>query len=932
MILPSKRLRTLFSLLSVSLVSLSLRAQTPTFTNVSVHDPSVVKEGNSYYIFGSHMASASSPDLIKWTQISSSPASPNPLIRNGAPRVEFAEALAYAVTDTFWAPDVIKLGNGKFYYYYCACKGDSPLSVLGLAVADSITGPYADAGIFLRSMGASPTVTPYDANIHPNVVDPSVFFDNNGKLWMVYGSYSGGIFILELDPANGLPLPGQGYGKKLMGGNHGHIEGAYIIYSPETSYYYMFLSYGGLAANGGYNIRVARSTNPDGPYLDSAGADLTNVKGSDAAIAPYGVKLMGNWQFLHEASEPRNVSQGYLSPGHCSVHRDTATGKYSLVFHTRFVGRGDIHEVRVHQMYLNTDGWFVAAPQRYAGETMSAVSTSQIPGTFKLINHGKDTTATVKTSTVIALNTGGTITGTSTGTWQLTGGNNATLTLGGTTYQGVFSNQWDDDNQVWTLCFSALSADGTAVWGTRIVPGNAISQTAVGGRSVNLTAPAGTTDVRWQILEGETWTNLSNTSPYSGVTTATLEIANVPASLNGRKYRYVGNSTAGGVTGTPVALAVTTAVFSAPTSIAVDASGVLYVSDNIDHTIRKVATDGLATILAGTSGTMGSTDGTGTAALFRNPAGLALDAANSVFVADTGNSTIRKITAAGAVTTLAGSSGNSGSTDATGSAARFSAPADIAVTSTGLIAVADTGNHTVRQVDSAGVVTTRAGTAGSSGISNGTGSAARFNAPAGIAANATGDLYVSDTVNNTLRKITTGGVVTTLAGLEQTAGFTDGTGLNALFSGLTGSATDSAGNVYVADTQNSTIRKITPAGVVTTVAGLPGIAGFKDGTGTDAWLNKPRDVAVDSTGNLYVADTGNASVRRITPAGVVTTLTITAGTTPGPNPPSGPGGSTPPPASGGGGGGGGGSPSYLFLISLALITGVRVIHSRKSAR
>ena len=918
----------------------ALHAQsTPTFSDVSVHDPSIVKEGSTYYIFGSHMASASSTDLMHWTQISTGPATPNPLIRNQNPRAEFAAALAYAQTDTFWAPDVIKLGDGKFYFYYCMCKGTEPLSVLGQAVADAIIGPYADVAALLRSgkPDSNPAVGTYNANIHPNAVDPSVFYDKDGKLWMVYGSYSGGIFILELDPASGQPKPGQGYGKKLMGGNHVRIEGAYIIYSPETSYYYMFLSYGGLAADGGYNIRVARSTSPDGPYLDSSGTDLTDIKGpngtffNDTAIAPHGVKLMGNWQFLHDASEPINKSTGYVSPGHCSVHRDATTGRYSLVFHTRFVGRGEIHEVRVHQLYLNTDGWFVAAPQRYAGETLAAVSTNQIPGNFKLINHGKDITATVKTSTVIALDANGAVSGSATGTWQLSGGNNATLTLGGTEYKGVFSRQWDDDNQVWTLCFSALSADGTAIWGTRIVPGNQAAQNVASGRSVSFTAEAGTTGIQWQVFTSGAWQNLSNDATYSGVNTGTLTISNASTAVNGAKYRYIGSTTAGAVTSTPVTLTVNTAVFSAPAGIAVDSSGVLYVSDSTDNTVRKVTTAGVATILAGKSGSLGATDGTGTAALFRAPAGLAVDAAGNVFVADTGNSTVRKITPAGAVTTLAGSSGNNGGTDGTGSAARFSSPADLALATGGTLYVADTGNHTVRQIDNAGAVTTRAGTAGSSGTADGTGAAARFNGPAGISANASGDLYVSDTVSNTLRKITSAGAVTTLAGVYEVTGSADGTGVNALFSGLTGSAVDSAGNIYVADTQNSTIRKITPAGEVTTIAGLAGVAGFKDGSGMDAWFNKPRDVAVDAAGNLYVADTGNGAIRKITPAGVVTTSAVTAGAdpTPNPNPNPNPNPGTPPPASGGGGGGGGGgSPSVAFLAALAALTLARRLSKR----
>jgi beta-xylosidase len=111
--------------------------------------------------------------------------------------------------------------------------------------------------------------TVYDATRHPNTVDPNVFSDNARRLWMIFGSYSGGIFIMQMNPGNGMPLPGQGYGKRLMGGNHSRIEGAYVMYSPATSHYYLFTSFGGLDANGGYNMRVARSLRPDGPYLDA---------------------------------------------------------------------------------------------------------------------------------------------------------------------------------------------------------------------------------------------------------------------------------------------------------------------------------------------------------------------------------------------------------------------------------------------------------------------------------------------------------------------------------------------------------------------------------------------------------------------------------------------------------------------------------------
>jgi arabinan endo-1,5-alpha-L-arabinosidase len=446
----------------------------PTFANVTVHDPSIMKAADGlYYVYGSHLASARSPDLVNWTQISTDPVAGNPLQPD--PQNEFATVLTWAETTTFWAPDTIQLGDGRYYHYYCACRGDSPLSAMGLAVSDEPDGPYEHVEVLLYSgmTGASEDGTTYNAGIHPNVVDPTLFFDEDENLWMVYGSYSGGIYIMAMNRETGLPVPDQGYGTKLIGRNHSRIEAPYILYSPESDYYYLFLSYGGLAADGGYNIRMARSRTPDGPYLDTEGNDLTPVGGAngtffdDDAIAPYGAKLMGNYQFLTESGES-GTSRGYRSPGHNSAYYDADTGRYYMVFHTRFVGRGEQHEVRVHQMWLNDEDWFVVGPHRFARETISPTDAGQVVGDYKLINHGKDITASVKQSTRISLSASGAISGDSTGTWSLSGDNYATLTVDGTTYRGVFARQWDDDRSRWLNTFSALSGEGVAIWGSRV--------------------------------------------------------------------------------------------------------------------------------------------------------------------------------------------------------------------------------------------------------------------------------------------------------------------------------------------------------------------------------------------------------------------------------------------------------------------------------
>ena len=325
----------------------------------------------------------------------------------------------------------------------------------------------------------------------------------------------------------------------------------------------------------------------------------------------------------------------------------------------------------------------------------------------------------------------------------------------------------------------------------------------------------------------------------------------------------------GGVDGTGSA-----ARFSYPAGVAVDGSGIVYVADSGNATIRKVTPAGVVTTLAGTAGSSGSTNGTGSAARFSSPSGVAVDGSGNVYVADSWNHTIRKVTSAGVVSTLAGSAGSSGSTDGSGSAARFNYPFGVAVDGSGNVYVADSSNHTIRKVSSAGVVTTLAGTAlsGVSTSADGAGSAAGFYRPDGVAVDSNGNVYVADYANHTIRKVTPAGVVTTLAGKAGSSGSTDGTGSAARFSSPTGVAVDNTGNVYVADYGNNTIRKVTSSGVVTTLAGRADYVGSSDGIGISALFRSPIDVAVDAAGNVYVTDSGNHTIRKVTPSGVVTTF------------------------------------------------------------
>lgn len=330
--------------------------------------------------------------------------------------------------------------------------------------------------------------------------------------------------------------------------------------------------------------------------------------------------------------------------------------------------------------------------------------------------------------------------------------------------------------------------------------------------------------------------------------------------------------TSGSANGTGAA-----ASFNGPASVAVDSAGNVYVADYYNQTIRKITPARVVTTFAGTAGVAGSANGTGTAASFQGPSGVATDSSGNVYVADSDNHTIRKITPAAVVTTWAGAAGSPGSIDGTGTAASFFYPSGVATDSAGNVYVADRSNSTIRKISPARVVTTFAGTAGMRGSADGTGAAARFYYSNGVATDSAGNVYVADTLNDTIRKITSAAAVTTLAGAAEMRGSTDGTGAAARFADPFGTATDSAGNVYIADASNNVIRKITPAGTVTTLAGTAGTAGSTDGTGAAALFNGPRGITTDSAGNVYVGDTYNNTIRKITPAGVVTTWAGTAG-------------------------------------------------------
>lgn len=317
---------------------------------------------------------------------------------------------------------------------------------------------------------------------------------------------------------------------------------------------------------------------------------------------------------------------------------------------------------------------------------------------------------------------------------------------------------------------------------------------------------------------------------------------------------------------------------SNPRGIAVGSDGVVYVGDIGTGAVYKLATDGKLTLLAGSSEKSSTADGTGKDAGFSSPTGLAVDKDGNVYVADGDNNTIRKITPAGKVTTLAGKAGDSGTADGKGDVARFTGATGVAVDKNGNVFVADTHNGSIRKITPEGTVTTLEAKAtvakpAETKTTEAKDIAPKLSAPRAITIDSAGVLYVADEDLGMVFKVAADGALTVIAGdSSATTGSKDGVGTKAVITGPRGLTVDAKGNLYVADTDEGIIRKITPDGTVTTLAGKTGDAGDKDGKGAAAQFAGPRGLAADKDGNVYVADSDNAAIRKIAPDGTVTTL------------------------------------------------------------
>lgn len=491
-----------------------------------------------------------------------------------------------------WAPDVIYNKTMKKWCMYMSLNGDNWCSSIVCFTSDNIEGPWKYQGPVVFSgffgkyahnsyaaaddwkytdlaIATGATSLPQRYNVGdkwgsfwPNCIDPCVFYDDNDNLWMSYGSWSGGIFMLKLDKTNGLrdytyqfpyevngktATPGAAsanttsdpyFGKKIAGGYYVSGEASYI--EKIGSHYFLFMSYGGLESNGGYQMRVFRSDNPDGPYVDCNGTSAVtkrylmnySAKTSDNR----GVLLFGGYKW-----DP--MSGAEIAQGHNSAFNDKQ-GRSFVVYHSRFTNKGEGHEVRVHQLFLNDEGWLMAAPFEFDGETVTnndiatkaSIADSEIAGDYQFMRHeyGQDTESKAyETAVNIRLNADGTITGAEAGTWERTAGTDYIhLTINGVVYRGVLVRQTIDYTNIPAIAIAALSSSSGSttlgqksytkqqeVWAVKADAKAAIKYTA---NKINLPFDDGTVLEEAPVLpvEGLLGTNVSWTSSDESILTS----------------------------------------------------------------------------------------------------------------------------------------------------------------------------------------------------------------------------------------------------------------------------------------------------------------------------------------------------------------------------------------------------------------------------
>ena len=497
-------------------------------SRVAVHDPSIVigyvhgdkitgeKGGEKvYYIFGSHRDFARSTDLQNWTKVTNNINTDyRTIFANDASWASRGTKGTYDVTGNLWAPDVIWNPTMQKWCMYMSVNGDNWYSSIVLLTAESLDGDWTRVGTvvysgFVTTDQARQTdffkVHTSDATLPSryvngggrytlNAIDPCAFFDNDGNLWMTYGSWFGGLYILRLDKNTGLrdytytyqttdgtaagATSDEYIGKKLAGGNGVSGEASYIEYIGDR--YYLFCTYGGLTSDGGYNMRVYSSEDVLGPYKDLSG-QAAIYSTSNTAVGNVsglvGTQLMNyyKWSLL---------SYGYVAEGHNSAVVDD-DGQAYLVYHTRSTSWGEGHEVRVHQLFQAANGGLVTSPFEYRGEKFDNhnYTADEVAGTYKVIYHSSTNYASkvCNTENTLTLNADGTLSGAYTGTWKLTDGAGIQIysrRLG--TLDGVLVKQKMEGLNYENLCFTVVSkTSDIPLWGYKSVD-DVISEAAEG--------------------------------------------------------------------------------------------------------------------------------------------------------------------------------------------------------------------------------------------------------------------------------------------------------------------------------------------------------------------------------------------------------------------------------------------------------------------
>ncbi len=504
------------------------------------------QDSSDYYIFGSHMGVSKTSDLMNWTSVTgeSLDSSLFGKIDNGeVVQASYNEAFldstnvtvfddgkeynmadwisgididddgnesAHTIAGNMWAPDIIYNTVMNKWCMYLSLNGSKWNSAVILLTADDIEGPYVYEGPVVFSGFSAEgsdksykktdlekvlgTLSDLPAKYNhisdgswgeylPHAIDPAVYYDNDGDLWMVYGSWSGGIYTLQLDESTGLrdysvtyTDAGSGknitcdqyFGTKLAGGNYVSGEGPYIEYI--DGYYYLFVSYGFYSPTGGYNMRIFRSETPDGSYVDVDGESAIFTSGCNnynGLEGNRGLKLIGNYKW-------DTMSVAEVAQGHNSVLTDD--GRMYVIYHTKFADGTAAHEVRVHELFMNEEGWPVAAPYEYDSSITidgANYAAEDVAGEYNVIVHDMQIdygALAYKSPVSLTLEEDGTVTGEYTGTWEQGADSNAaTLILGGTTYKGVFVEQVIEGTIKETMCFTIVNEDGLCVWGSKSV-------------------------------------------------------------------------------------------------------------------------------------------------------------------------------------------------------------------------------------------------------------------------------------------------------------------------------------------------------------------------------------------------------------------------------------------------------------------------------